>query len=120
MSRLARLRRKERTTISSLRAPFGQLYVWLPVVLVGPPTLAMGASFPFLQKVALLDLDHIGRRVGGILLANVAGSTAGAVLTGWLGLTWLGSAGLLPQTSWAKLSQGIKVKLSGPTWGEPP
>jgi spermidine synthase len=74
---------------------FIRLYVLLPAVLVGPPTLAMGASFPLLQRVALVDLGHLGRRVAAVLVANIGGSAAGAIVTGWIALTYLGSAGSL-------------------------
>ena len=73
--------------------PFLRLYVLLPALLVGPPTIAMGASFPLLQKIALVDARRIGSRVAAVLMANIAGSALGAILTGWLGLTYLGSAG---------------------------
>ena len=36
---------------------FIRLYLLLPPLLVGPPTIAMGASFPLLQNVALVDLS---------------------------------------------------------------
>ena len=53
----------------------------------------MGASFPLLQKVALVDASRIGTRVAAVLIANIAGSALGSILTGWLALTYLGSAG---------------------------
>jgi predicted membrane-bound spermidine synthase len=71
------------------------LYCGLPAVLVGPPTIAMGASFPLLQKVILTDADRVGRRVGLVLLANIVGSTLGSIATGWAALNWIGSAGSL-------------------------
>jgi predicted membrane-bound spermidine synthase len=77
------------------RAQFLRMYVMLPAALVGPPTLAMGASFPLLQKVALVDPGRIGNRVASVLLANIAGSTLGSIVTGWLALTYLGSAATL-------------------------
>jgi hypothetical protein len=77
----------------AMRPPFLRLYVLLPALLVGPPTIAMGASFPLLQKIALVDASRIGSRVAAVLMANIAGSALGAILTGWLGLTYLGSAG---------------------------
>jgi hypothetical protein len=43
--------------------------------------------------VVQTDLAYLGRRVGTLLVANIAGSTIGALLTGWLLLTWLGTAG---------------------------
>ena len=88
------------------RLRFVMLYVVLPTALVGPPTLAMGASFAMIQNIVLVDLQHIGRRVGHVLVANIAGSVIGSLLTGWLALTWLGSATslkLLAATSGALL-----------------
>jgi len=74
---------------------FVRLYVIVPLVLVAPPTLAMGASFPLLQQIALVDLDRLGRRVAAVYLSNIAGSAAGSIVTGWVALTWLGSGGSL-------------------------
>jgi spermidine synthase len=74
---------------------FVLLYILLPAALVVPPTLAMGASFPLLQKVVLVDSRQIGKRVAQVLLANIAGSTVGSILTGWMALTYIGSDGAL-------------------------
>ena len=97
------------------RGQFLRLYVLLPAILIGPPTMAMGASFPLLQRIAVQDLAHIGRRVGTVLLANIAGSTAGAILTGWVALTYLGSAGSLKVvTATAALFVGLAVAAERP------
>ena len=55
----------------------------------------MGVSFPLLQKIAQTDFSRLGSRVGTLMLANILGSTLGAILTGWLGLRYLGTAGTL-------------------------
>ena len=67
-------------------------YLVVPVLLVLPPTLLMGCSFPLLQRAVQTSTDTIGRRVGVLLLANVIGSMAGTVVTGWLLLDWVGTA----------------------------
>ena len=61
------------------------LYAALPVVLVGPPTLMMGLSFALLQRAIQTDLAGLGRRVGWLQAANIAGSTLGSILTGEIG-----------------------------------
>jgi spermidine synthase len=71
------------------------LYLGIPSLLIGPPTLLMGVSFPLLQKVAQTDFRRLGSRIGALMLANVIGSALGAILTGWLGLRVLGTAGSL-------------------------
>jgi spermidine synthase len=74
---------------------FVLLYLTLPALLVLPATLMMGMSFPLLQKVVQRDRRLLGRRVGWLQTANIAGSMAGAMLTGWLLLGVLGTAGTL-------------------------
>jgi spermidine synthase len=71
---------------------FLSLYVALPVLLIGPPTVLMGASFPFLQRAVQTDVGRLGRRVGWLQAANIAGSTAGSALTGLVLLDVLGTA----------------------------
>jgi spermidine synthase len=78
-----------------LPARFLMLYVLLPAVLILPPTLLMGASFPLLMKAVQTDLARLGRRIGGLLTANIAGSALGSIVTGFMSLAWLGSSGTL-------------------------
>lgn len=72
---------------------FIRLYLIMPALVIGPPTLLMGLSFPLLQRVVQRDLARLGRRVGFLQTANIAGSMAGTMLTGWLFLPTLGTAG---------------------------
>jgi predicted membrane-bound spermidine synthase len=67
------------------------LYVLLPILLIGPPTLLMGMSYPYLQKVVQQDLAHLGRRVGWLQTANILGSLLGTVGAGWVFLRYLGT-----------------------------
>ena len=69
------------------------LYVLLPLALIGPSTFLMGLSFPFLQKAVQTDALHLGRRVGWLQTANIAGGLGGSVLTGFVLLPLLGTAG---------------------------
>jgi spermidine synthase len=84
-------------TLRSGDAPgnFIRFYIAVPMILVVPPTLLMGCAFPILQRVVQDDAHRLGRRVGGLLLANIAGSIAGTIVTGgWL-LGLFGAAGTL-------------------------
>jgi spermidine synthase len=74
-------------------ANFIRLYVGMPAALVVPATFLMGCSFPLLQRVVQTDLALLGRRVGILLSANIVGSMFGTVLTGWVLLDILGTAG---------------------------
>jgi predicted membrane-bound spermidine synthase len=71
------------------------LYVAVPLLVIGPPTVMMGLSFPLLQKVVQRDLASLGRRVGWLQTSNICGSMLGAGLTGWVFLRYLGTAATL-------------------------
>jgi hypothetical protein len=67
----------------------------VPLLLIGIPTFLSGLSFTFLQHVVQTDVRRVGRRSGYLLAANIAGSTCGTFVTGWLLLDWFGTAGTL-------------------------
>jgi spermidine synthase/MFS family permease len=67
----------------------------VPLFLMGPPTFLMGFSFGFLQRDVQTDLAGLGRRVGWLQAANIAGAVAGALLTGLVLLNTLGTSGTL-------------------------
>lgn len=71
------------------------LYLVVPVLLIGPATLLMGFAFPVLQRVVQTDFARLGRHVGALLVANIIGSAAGTLVTGWLALNILGTAGTI-------------------------
>lgn len=86
-ARFVRLGRE--TDLSKLAA----MYLALPAVLFGLPTLLMGASFPILQRAVQDDPATSGRKVGLLQAANIAGCIAGSLLVGLVTLQWIGSAG---------------------------
>ncbi len=71
------------------------LYFGLPALLILPPTLLMGFSFPVLQQVVQTDFARLGRRVGLLMVANIAGSVVGTMVTVWVALDLIGTAGTL-------------------------
>jgi hypothetical protein len=70
---------------------FLRLYAALPLVLFGPPTLLMGASFPLLQRAVQDDPATAGRKVGLLQAANIAGCIAGSLAVGLLALGTIGT-----------------------------
>ncbi len=78
---------------ASVARLFLLLYLIVPVALIGPPTFLMGLSFPYLQKAVQTDALFLGRRVGWLQTANIAGSLAGSVLTGFVLLPAFGTPG---------------------------
>ena len=59
------------------------------LVMLVPATL-IGATFPLVGRVGIVDLQHTGRRVGLIYASNTVGNVAGALLPGFVLLNWLG------------------------------
>ncbi|GMN11098.1 fused MFS/spermidine synthase [Croceitalea sp. MTPC9] len=69
-------------------------YVWavfkLAFLVVLPPTVVLGAVFPFLLKVAPMTDKPSGQLVGRLVLFNSMGSFVGPVLSGFVLLDTLG------------------------------
>ena len=81
--------------LSEATPEFIALYFYVVPLLMVPPTLLMGASFPYLQRVNQTSLGDIGKRVGALQAANILGSTLGAIMVGLVFLHYVGSAGTL-------------------------
>jgi predicted membrane-bound spermidine synthase len=65
------------------------------VLLVAPPSLLLGISFPLAQQAVQTDLSRLGWRVAAVQVANILGNAAGSLATGLAALHWLGTAGSL-------------------------
>jgi spermidine synthase len=72
-----------------------RLYGLLPLTLFGVPTVLMGLSFGTLQRAVQDDPATSGRKVGLLQAANIAGCTAGSLVTGLVLLERIGTAGAL-------------------------
>jgi spermidine synthase len=70
-------------------------YVALPILLCAIPTFLMGVSFTALQAAVHDDPRTSGKKVGILQAANIVGCTAGSLVMGLLGLTFLGTTGSL-------------------------
>jgi spermidine synthase len=76
-------------------AALARLYGLLPLALFGAPTVLMGLSFGALQRAVQDDPATSGHKVGILQAANIAGCTAGSLLTGLVLLDRLGTASTL-------------------------
>ncbi|MCG6921020.1 MAG: hypothetical protein LJF15_08050, partial [Acidobacteria bacterium] len=76
-------------------ASLAHLYLFLPVLLYGPPTFMMGLSFTALQRAVQDDPRTSGRKVGLLQAANIAGCVAGSLVGGLLLIDRLGTPGTL-------------------------
>ena len=73
----------------------GFVHLGGPLLIMGAPVLAMGAAFPFAQRLVSVRVDTLGRRTGLLLLTNIAGNVAGTLLVGFVLIGWLGTSGTL-------------------------
>ncbi len=69
--------------------------LFVTVLLVAPPSLLLGISFPLAQQAVQTDLSQLGWRVAAVQVANILGNAAGSLATGLAALHWLGTAGTL-------------------------
>ena len=74
---------------------FVRMYVLLPLVLFGPPTVLMGLSFPILQRAVQDDPATSGWKAGVLQAANIAGCVAGSLVVGLVTLTLVGTPGTM-------------------------
>jgi spermidine synthase len=70
---------------SSPAAAFMALDIfWWPIAFFLVPTMLMGAGFPLVSALGMIDRDQEGRSVGRIYWYNIAGNVAGGVVTGFV------------------------------------
>ena len=90
-----------------------RLYLLLPLVLYGVPTVLMGVSFPILQKAVHDDVKTSGRKVGFLQASNIAGCLLGSLAVGLIFLDSWGTMGTLG----AILAVGVGLALLGLSLG---
>jgi predicted membrane-bound spermidine synthase len=100
-------------------AALARLYLFLPLVLYGPPTFLMGLSFTALQRAVQDDPRLSGRRVGLLQAANIAGCVAGSLLVGLVLLGAVGTTGSLRLLMIAGLAF-VAVEARHYGWGRGP
>lgn len=95
-----------------LRVAF--VHVFGPLLIMGAPVLAMGASFPFVQRLVAQRVDTLGRRTGQLLLANIAGNVTGTLLVGFVLIDALGTSGTLRLLAALLLLPGLAAAAMAP------
>lgn len=68
----------------------GLVRFFVAVAVLGVPTTAMGMTLPVLARAVVAKLGAVGREVGTLYAANLAGAVAGAALTGFVLVPSLG------------------------------
>src|SRR5262245_12062856 len=60
------------------------------MLVILPPTILFGVAFPAVAKAASRGVARVGGDLGLVYLVNTAGTTAGALVTSFVLLPWLG------------------------------
>ncbi|MCP3981107.1 MAG: hypothetical protein GY716_17555 [bacterium] len=82
----------DRPRARELLARMAQVYLMLPVVLLGVPALLMGFGFACIQRAVHRGLARVPWRVGALQASNIAGAVLGSSLTGLLLFDRVGTA----------------------------
>jgi len=100
-------------------ARVGFVHLFGPLLIMGAPVLAMGASFPFVQRLVAQRVDTLGRRTGLLLLSNIAGNVAGTLLVGFVLIDRLGASGTLRLLAGLLLLPGLAAVALAPSERRP-
>lgn len=65
------------------------------IVILGVPTILMGYGFTNLMREGTDHVATLGHSIGGVYFANIAGSTAGCLIVGFIVIHFFGSEGAL-------------------------
>jgi spermidine synthase len=85
--------------------------------LLAPMTIAFGAAFPFAVAVATRSDESVTRDLGLIYAVNTAGAIAGALLSGFVLIPWLGLHGTIRAVAVAGAAAAIAVLAAGRVTG---
>ena len=96
---------------------------FLVIVVIGPPTVAMGVLLPYLFKLSEGGLRGPGETVGRLVTVNTVGAILGSVAAGFILLDWIGLWSSLKAISilyivaalcllFVRSSQGVAAKLA--------
>ena len=100
-------------------ARVGFVHLFGPLLIMGAPVLAMGAAFPFVQRLVAERVDTLGRRTGLLLLANIAGNVTGTLVVGFVLIDALGTSGTLRLLATLLLLPGLAAAATAPRQRRP-
>jgi spermidine synthase len=88
------------------------VFLW-PLAFVLAPTVLMGASFPTVAALALVQRDRQGKTMGIVYFFTVVGNTLGGLLTGFVLLSFLGTELTVALFSMIGIAFGMGVRQFG-------
>lgn len=82
-------------------------------VLLAPPAFGLSGVLPAMLRLAVADMEHLGRQTGRLIALSTVGSLVGTWGTAFFLLSWLGSHSLLAWLGGIQVGLGILWLLKG-------
>jgi spermidine synthase len=76
-------------------------------VLLAPPAFGLSGVLPAMLRLAVADMDHLGRQTGRMIALSTVGSLAGTWGTAFFLLSWLGSQSLVAWLGGIQVGLGV-------------
>jgi spermidine synthase len=82
-------------------------------VLLAPPAFGLSGVLPAMLRLAVADMDHLGRQTGRMIALSTVGSLAGTWGTAFFLLSWLGSQSLVAWLGGIQVGLGVLWLMKG-------
>ncbi|MDF0665191.1 MAG: fused MFS/spermidine synthase [Nitrospira sp.] len=76
-------------------------------VLLAPPAFGLSGVLPAMLRLAVPDMDHLGRQTGRMIALSTVGSLAGTWGTAFFFLSWLGSQSVMAWLGSIQVGLGV-------------
>ena len=81
--------------------------------LLAPPAFGLSGVLPAMLRLAVADMDHLGRQTGRMIALSTIGSLAGTWGTAFFLLSWLGSHSLMAWLGGIQVGLGVLWLMKG-------
>ena len=82
-------------------------------VLLAPPAFGLSGVLPAMLRLAVADMDHLGRQTGRMIALSTVGSLVGTWGTAFFLLSWLGSQSLMAWLGGIQVGLGVLWLVKG-------
>ena len=82
-------------------------------ILLAPPAFGLSGVLPAMLRLAVADMDHLGRQTGRMIALSTVGSLAGTWGTAFFLLSWLGTHSLVAWLGGIQVGLGVLWLVKG-------
>jgi len=82
-------------------------------ILLAPPAFGLSGVLPAMLRLAVADMDHLGRHTGRMIALSTVGSLVGTWGTAFFLLSWIGSQALIAWLGGIQIGLGLLWLLKG-------